>query len=199
MSDHAQAQGQTAQKTYKRKIRNIVIHKPMQREFSLVLISLLIISTLAVGYVIHRTIHEAAFGGGFRFGKISPYEVLSDVSYDLLVRVTFILFLAMIVIGIFGVFFLHRVAGPVYHFRQVLTRLNEGESPPPVKLREGDFFHETAEEINRVVTQIKFERNRSKLMKERLDQMLTAPGLTEAVARAIKELRGMLDRKPEED
>lgn len=197
MTTHAQTQAE--KKTYKRKMRNIIIHKPMQREFSLVLISLLIISTLAVGYVIHRTIHEAAFGGGFRFGKISPYEVLSDVSYDLLVRVTIILFLAMIVIGIFGVFFLHRVAGPVYRFRQVLMRLNEGESPPPVKLREGDFFHETAEEINQIVTRVKFERNRSKLMKERLDQMLTAPGLTEALARSIKELRGMLDREPEED
>jgi len=149
-------------RNYKRRIQNIMIHKPLQREFLFVIIALLIVSTLAIGFVIHATIREAAFGGGFRFGKISPYEILSDVSYDLVIRVSLILMLTLIVIGVFGVSFLHRVAGPVHRFRHVLMRLNKRELPGPIKLREGDFFNETADEINRLI--IAFRENREKLL-----------------------------------
>ncbi|MCB9799974.1 MAG: hypothetical protein H6757_04370 [Candidatus Omnitrophica bacterium] len=147
---------QARPRNYKRRVRNILIHKPMQREFSLVLIALLIVSSLAIGFVIHNTIHEAVFGGsGFRFGKISPYEILSDVSYLLIMRVACVLFVTLIIIGLFGLFFLHRVAGPVYRFRQTFLKLNKGEVPPPIKLREGDFFEETATEINHYLDKLR--------------------------------------------
>ncbi len=181
---------------YKRSARNIFIHKPMQREFSLVLIALLMVSTVAVGFVIHSTIREAVFGGGFRFGKVSVYEVLSDVSYQLVVRVSCILLAAMIVIGLFGVFFLHRVAGPVYRFRRVLMRLNDGELPPPIHLREGDFFIETATEINSLLKKFEFERQKTRMLEERLDQML-ASHPPDAISRVIREMQGMLKSNPE--
>ena len=44
------------ERQYKRKLRSVLIHKPMQREFTLVVMSLLIISALTVGFVIHQTI-----------------------------------------------------------------------------------------------------------------------------------------------
>ena len=136
---------------YKRRVRNILIHKPMQREFTFILIALLMVSSLAIGFVIHSTIHDALFGGGFRFGKVSPYEVLSDISYLLILRVACVLFVTLIIVGLFGVFFLHRVAGPVYRFRLTFAKLNRDQIPPPIKLREGDFFDETAREINKFV------------------------------------------------
>jgi len=58
---------QKIKRHHQRKVRNVLIHRPMQREFTLIMISLLMISTLAVGFVIHETIREMAFGGGFRF------------------------------------------------------------------------------------------------------------------------------------
>jgi hypothetical protein len=180
------AQAAALSKKYKRSVRNILVHKPMQREFSFVLIALLMISTFAVGWVIHHTIHDAAFGtGGYRFGKVSPAEVLSDVSYQLLVRVSAILILTLVVIAIFGVFFLHRVAGPVYRFRKTLLRLNDGEIPPPVQLREGDFFSETATEVNRLVHRTRFEWGRDKQLKQKLEQIL-ASNPTHPEAKALK-------------
>ena len=136
-------------RTYKRHARNILIHKPMQKEFTLVLIGLLMVSLLAISFVIHSTIREAVLGGGYHFGKVSPVEILSDVSYMLIVRVACVLFVTLIIVGLFGVSFLHRVAGPVYRFRQTFAKLNRGENPPPIRLREGDFFEETAQEINK--------------------------------------------------
>lgn len=157
---------------YRRRVRNILIHKPMQREFTFVMISLLMVSTLAVGFVIHQTIREAAFGGGFQFGKINPYDILSEVSYQLIMRVSAVLFLTLIIIGIFGVFFLHRVAGPVYRFRQIFMRINDGEFPKFVRLREGDFFSETASEINQLVNKLRFDYERDRAAKQRLQQIL---------------------------
>lgn len=174
-----------AHKVYKRKIRNILIHKPMQREFSLVLIALLMVSTLAVGYVIHSTIREMAFSG-YRFGKVSPYDVLSDISYQLVVRVSCVLFITLVVIAFYGVFFLHRVAGPVYRFRQTFLKLNDGEVPPHIHLREGDYFTETAAEINRMLTRLKFEKNKHQKMREKI--LVLAATNPDAAAQEIKAL-----------
>ena len=155
-------------RSYRRHAKNILIHKPMQREFALVLIGLLMISTFAVGFVIQSTIREMTLGGGYHFGKVSPYEILSDLGYQLVIRVSSILFVTLIVVGMYGVFFLHRVAGPVYRFRQTFLRLNDGEVPNLIKLREGDFFGETASEFNRLLKRLQFEKEKSKQIREKL-------------------------------
>lgn len=157
---------------YKRKLRSVLIHKPMQREFTLVVISLLIISALAVGFVIHYTLREAMMGGGYRFGKISPYEVMSDVSYDLILRVSMVLFTTLLLIAVFGVFFLHRIAGPVYRFRGILRRVAKGEIPEEFKLREGDFFTETADDLNVVLQMLRSRRQKVQGLQRRLEEMM---------------------------
>ncbi|HTL48118.1 MAG TPA: hypothetical protein VL688_08685 [Verrucomicrobiae bacterium] len=186
----------TAAKT-RRRARNILIHKPMQREFTFVMISLLMVSTLAIAFVIHQTIHDAAFGGGFQFGKINPYEVLSDVSYQLMIRVSAILFVTLVIIGVFGIFFLHRVAGPVYRFRQIFVKINDGEYPKYVRLREGDFFNETASEINRLVHRLRFEYDRDKQIKTKVSLMLdVAESSNPSVKKTLNELKEMMEQQP---
>lgn len=176
-------------RAYKRRVRNIIIHKPMQREFSFVLLALLMISSLAIGFVIHHTIHSAVFGG-FRFGKVSPYEILSDVSYQLIIRVSCVLFVTLIVIGMFGLLFLHRIAGPVYRFRQVFLALNRGETPRLIKLREGDFFEETAEEINTMLKRFEFEKSKTDQIKSKIDTLIEMKLAASAASelKAVKEL-----------
>ncbi len=181
--------------SYKRRARNIFIHKPMQREFTFIVIGLLMLSSLAINFVIHYTIRTASSGGGFYFGRISPYEVLSDVSYQLILRVSCILFVTILMIGAFGIFFLHRVAGPVYRFRKIFSRLSQGDIPPPIKLREGDFFHETADEINELMKRLERDQDRHKELGKKLDEILgTNP--PESVARQAKEMKTLLSEVP---
>lgn len=158
------------QRQYKRKLKSVLIHKPMQREFTLVVISLLIVSALSVAFVIHYTVNQAMLGGGYRFGKISPYEVMSEVSYDLVTRVSAILFITMLVIALFGVFFLHRIAGPVYRFQGVLRRISRGEFPEDVRLREGDYFTETADDLNRVLKMLRERREQAGKVRAQLEE-----------------------------
>lgn len=161
---------------YQRKATNLFIHKEMQREFSFVLIVLLIVSSFCVALTIHYTIQHAAFGDqALQFGKVNPYEVISQVSYQIVMRVTMILLLTLFIIAAYGVKFLHRVAGPVYRCRKTLIMLNQGKIPDRIRLRTGDFFQELAEEVNRQ-TDLCINENRRK--EEMLRQITDLSGAT---------------------
>jgi hypothetical protein len=192
----AQASPSAGSRTYKRKVRNVLIHKPMQREFTFVIITLLMVSSLAITFIIHRTITGALTEGGFRFGRVTPYEALSDVSYTLIVRVAAVLFVTLIIIGVFGIFFLHRVAGPAYRFRQVFLKINRGEIPHQFKLREGDFFVEVADEINRLLKRLEFERDKKQAVQAKLERILNS-NPPEPIAQSAKEAKKLLEEHPQ--
>lgn len=183
----------TVGKPYKRRLRSVLIHRPIQREFTLVVMSLLVISALTIGFVIHSTIRQALMGGGYRFGTVSAYEVMSDVSYDLITRVSLVLFVTILVIALFGIFFLHRVAGPVYRFQTILRRLSRGEIPDEFRLREGDFFMETAEDFNRVLRILRSKREEIEGLKGKLDEAIRKNSSSPA-ASLLSELRDSLNR-----
>lgn len=182
-----------AQKNYRRLIRSVLIHKPIQREYTLVVFCLLIVSALAVGFVIHTTIRNALMGGGYRFGTVSPYEVMTDISYDLIFRVSLILFVTLFIIVIFGVFFLHRLAGPVYRFQSVLRRISRGEIPDEFRLREGDFFSETATDINQVIRLLRENREKLASVRVRLEEAIKK-GPSSGQASLLSELKEVMDR-----
>jgi predicted PurR-regulated permease PerM len=160
------------QRPYKREVKNILIHRPMQREFSFMLIALFMVASAAIAWIIHQTIRDAAFGGGLYYGKINPFQVLSEVSYQVIIRVTLVLIVTLLIIGGYGVVFLHRVAGPVYRFRKTLLSLNRGEKPADIKLRESDFFHEMAHDINVVLKRSRSEQEKLTDLKNKLNELI---------------------------
>ena len=189
---NVQAKVTTPHQPNKRRVKNLIIHRPMQREFSFMLIALFMVASAAVAWVIHQTIRDAAFGGALTFGKINPAEILYDVSYSIIVRVTLILILTLIIIGAYGVVFLHRVAGPVYRFRQTLLKVNRGEIPNDIKLREGDFFHDMAHEINVILRRQRVEKEKISDFKARIaDFQKNAP--TEDLRQKAEEMKVAVD------
>jgi len=192
MNAEAETPEAAPKKIYRRKVRNIIIHRPMQREFTLVIVAMMMISMLAIGFIIHDTIREAAFGGGFRFGKINPYEVLSEVSYQLILKVSCVLFGTLLVIGFFSIFFLHRIAGPVYRFRMTLRKLRSGQPTPPIRLREGDFFTELADELNATMDHFQGGHQNNKIIREKLEQ-LSSSSSDEKVKSSIEEIKKLVE------
>jgi predicted PurR-regulated permease PerM len=182
----------TPQRPYKRQVKNIIIHRPMQREFSFMLIALFMVASAAVAWVIHQTIHDAAFGGGLSFGKVNPVEVLSDVSYSIIIRVTLVLILTLLIVGVYGVLFLHRVAGPVFRFRQTLLKVNRGELPNDIKLREGDFFHDMAHDLNIILKRLRGEQEKISELKGKLSD-IQRTAISEDIRRKADEMKSVLD------
>ncbi|MBI1901776.1 MAG: hypothetical protein HYS13_11785 [Planctomycetia bacterium] len=63
--------------------------------------------------------------------------------------------------------FSNRFAGPVFRLRRELKRLADGEAVRPVHFRKGDFWHELAEDFNRVASQLEELRRSSASSKTR--------------------------------
>lgn len=191
-NENTQAKVTTPYRPYKRQVKNLIIHRPMQREFSFMLIALFMVASAAVAWVIHQTIRDAAFGGAFTFGKVNPSEILYGVSYSIIIRVTMVLVLTLIIIGAYGVVFLHRVAGPIFRFRQTLLKVNRGEMPEDITIREGDFYHDMAHDINIILKRLRTEQEKISELKAKVgDFQKSAP--TDDLRQKAEEMKSVLD------
>lgn len=175
----------------KRSIQNVLINRPLQREFTLVMLGIMMSAAFAVGMVIHFTLSHLTEFAPNTISRITLERMVFDANSQLVVSAILIIFIAVIATGSFGIFFLHRVAGPVYRFRQVLSKIGSGQIPGEVHLRKKDFFKETAEEINRVIQLLKELEGISKKMDQVVTQ-LPKEALTEDLNARIKDIHTTL-------
>ncbi len=135
----------------KRSIQSVLINRPLQREFTLVMLGIMMSAALSVGMIINFTLGSLTENAPTTISRTTLERMVFDANSQLVVSSILIIFIAVIATGFFGVFFLHRVAGPVHRFRQVLKKMGSGQIPSEVQLRKRDFFKETADELNRVI------------------------------------------------
>jgi hypothetical protein len=62
----------------------------------------------------------------------------------------FVIVSAALTLGVYTIVHTHRMVGSAYHVGTYLERLNTGQTAEPLILRDGDYFKEIAEEINRL-------------------------------------------------
>lgn len=153
----------------KRSIQSVLINRPLQREFTLVMLAIMMSAAFAVGMVINFTLGNLTENAPTTMSRLTLERLVFDANSQLVVSSILIIFIAVIATGFFGVFFLHRVAGPVYRFRQVLKKMGSGEIPGNIQLRKKDFFKETADELNRVIQLLRELDSTS----QKMDQVLT--------------------------
>ncbi len=135
----------------RRSVKSVLINRPLQKEFTLAMIFIMAGAGVIVGLLIHFTLLRIIESSPNTVSRLALEAMLLDASSELVVGTILVLFSAVILTGFFGVFFLHRVAGPVYRFRQVLKEIANGGIPQDIKLRDKDFFKDTAEELNRML------------------------------------------------
>ena len=155
----------------KRSIQSVLINRPLQREFTLVMLGIMMSAAFAVGMIINFTLGALTENVPTTISRTTLERMVFDANSQLVVSSILIIFIAVIATGFFGVFFLHRVAGPVYRFRQVLQKMGSGEIPGEVQLRKRDFFKETADELNRVIGLLRELDSTSQKMDIVLDQL----------------------------
>jgi methyl-accepting chemotaxis protein len=54
-----------------------------------------------------------------------------------------------------GVLFSHKVAGPLYRFRETLRKIKQGDLANNIKIRKDDFFQDLCDEVNGMITQLR--------------------------------------------
>jgi len=71
---------------------------------------------------------------------------------SLYLGVSAIVFVTMVGLGIF---YSHRIAGPLHHLNTTMRRVAAGEDPGPLQFRRRDQFRELAESFNAMVARLK--------------------------------------------
>ncbi len=82
--------------------------------------------------------------------------VFDKINFLLLVRITILFFAAFLINVLLGLFFLHRVTGPLVRFKAVLNQIADGTVPnTDVVLRKGDFPTDVAQALTQALKRIR--------------------------------------------
>lgn len=131
--------------------RILIVNRPVQQRIvaAVVLVptAALAITTLVVAYFCRRLVDEAT-QVDLELPSLSP----------LLWSVLGFCIVCSLVIVVRGLRFSHHVAGPAYRLCKSLERIRSGDVAFRVKLRDGDFLGEVADELNRLLESIRPER-----------------------------------------
>jgi len=139
---------------YRRK--NYLINKPLQFIYSGITIYLLLIGIIVVGiatyYITLSTILAQLEAEN---QLLNAYAIISNINVILGKRLGVLLLSVMVFAFVLGVYYLHRIAGPVYRIEKALREISEGKEIDTVYLRKKDFFKSLAETLNNVIKQQK--------------------------------------------
>lgn len=133
--------------------RQYLINRPIQFGYAGIVIWMMLNMALVVGAVTYFTtlntiLAEIETVGS---GAINVYAVVARVNGVLMYRIG-ILFLALVAMaGMFEIFFLHRIVGPIYAIERNMAAVDRGEAFQPIHLRKQDYFKVLAETVNRVM------------------------------------------------
>lgn len=99
--------------------------------------------------VVSRSVDKAATAPAPDIESEELQELILMRNSTLLYSIVFVSATSLI----FGFYFSHRLGGPVFKTIQYLRNYREGQKVGPLSFRNGDFFHELADEMNLVLKQ----------------------------------------------
>lgn len=126
-----------------------------ERYFSLLVFVLLIMTMLYLLYLIFGTVREVSNTlNQAEQVKLAP--IFDRISFLLLVRIAILFVVVFLVNFILGLFFLHRLTGPLVRIKSVLNNVSDGSVPrSDVTLRKGDFPTDVAEALSHALGRIR--------------------------------------------
>ena len=118
----------------------------------------LMLTMLYLLYVIFKTINGAVASlSSIQQAQLAP--LFDRMTFALLVRVTILFVCAFFASFLLGLFFLHRLTGPLVRIRAVLTQLSHGTVPnEDVILRKGDFPTDVAKALSGALKKLRQSR-----------------------------------------
>jgi methyl-accepting chemotaxis protein len=92
---------------------------------------------------------------------------------------------------VLAIFFTHRIAGPAYHLKQDLKKIQAGDLTIQTAFRKGDLFKDVAEAMNEATGQLRQEIT---AVKQDVDDLIKVSGDEAKVKEKLIKLRETLDK-----
>lgn len=149
---------------YKRKI--YLINKPFQLKFSFYLAIIILISSAIYPLIIFDFITQVSQAISSTFPKFSTSldTRLRSILVPVIAWQLFFSFLFFLI----GIFFSHKIAGPIYKLQIFLKKLSNREGRDKLYFRDGDYFSEIATEYNKLVDELDHQELE---LREKLNQV----------------------------
>lgn len=126
-----------------------------ERYFSVFEFVLLAVAMLYLLYLVFGTVKEVA-GALTEAEQAGLAPVFDRISFLILVRVLILFGVFFAVNFLMGLFFLHRLTGPLVRIKSVLNRISDGNIPnTDVALRKGDFPTDVADALTQALKRIR--------------------------------------------
>ena len=128
------------------------------------------VSTVAVAVVYAISLRPLAVGQlpfYLRAEQLRQAGGLPGLTETLAVWVTLITSLSAFFAIVVGLYFSHKMAGPIYRFKLELQRIADGREWRAIRLRKGDDFHDIVDVLNRALEQVQSNEN---VLRQQLEQ-----------------------------
>jgi methyl-accepting chemotaxis protein len=127
------------------------------------------VSTVAVAVVYSISLRPLAVGVlpfYLRAEQLQQAEGVPGLIATLAVWVTFVTSLSVFFAIVVGLYFSHKLAGPIYRFKLELQRIADGRGLRTIRLRKGDDFQDVADVLNRALEHVQSTEN---LLRQQLE------------------------------
>lgn len=131
---------------YKRSI--FLVNPSFQIKFSLLIGSLIFLSSL---------LYPLLFLDFFKdLAENNPafYQVIEQAQSQFILFLIFVQFIFSIIVLILFIFFTHKIAGPLFKLKKHLQGIREGNAITALTFRDGDYFHDIAEEVSELLESV---------------------------------------------
>lgn len=133
----------------------LTVTEPVQSTFILLEFILLMLTMIYLLYLIFTTIESVA-GQASAMNPFIFEVVLDKINYLLLIRISVLFLVVFLVHILLGLFYLHRLTGPLVRITAVLTQIANGKVPVrSVTLRRGDFPTDVSEALSKALERIR--------------------------------------------
>ena len=135
---------------YKRSI--FLVNPGFQLSFSLIVCSIIFISSLVYPIIVLDLLTELMN----RFPDIQEKMKLAQTDLIIFLGVIQLIFISMVFIMF--IFLTHKIAGPMHKLKNHLANIRQGGPITPLTFRDGDHFHDVAEEVSLFLETLSFNQ-----------------------------------------
>lgn len=140
--------------------KHYVVDKKLQYNFALLLIMIGAINAIFFGFIFYFFSQHITI-------MYKPLLVESALQENILRTENYAFWATILIGGIFeciliillGIFFSHRIAGPIFKIQKYIMEVSNGRYPGLIKLRKDDLLKNFAETVNQMIISLKDRYN----------------------------------------